>query len=415
MRWLVGLMLLTASCTAHSTFLKPPDTRAKAFTESLKLNEISQPTIAPAWYRCGAKEGNSPYSVWEPLSLSAVGENQALVLTTLGFVAVDKTSGLLGQLDALLPTDKAKLGGGDQVFVMRAQGQLIRYPGTSELLQQETSSGRSIGYWHQWRAFDASPGCVAIAKDDEVSISLDDGISFHRSIPESNRHVNNLWCRSDGLVVAEIPDRERVEFYSTRDRGRRWSQLPNGPPSLFRDGTFLWGKKERCIYVVSENGTSWIETDERHLPRRDFWLRFVSLNQSPKHVGPSDFYDAARPSMVSDRTLGSTPCAQSSDQTSPSYSLSSPSGGNNADCSGQGCLRYIHPKKPSGLTYVGALAATSDKRRDPLIVVANTDQGAHVKTAFFLPARISRPRTGHHGAGLQELGQHKPVHIRHGS
>ncbi len=86
-----------------------------------------------AWFEIGSRlEGNAP-SPFEHLELSAVGTQRAIVLTTFGYVDVDRHQGMVGHLAAIDPADQPRLGDNDSVLVMRTDGRLVRFAETKHL------------------------------------------------------------------------------------------------------------------------------------------------------------------------------------------------------------------------------------------------------------------------------------------
>ena len=103
--------------------------------------------------------------------------------------------------------------------------------------------------------------------------------------------------------------------------------------------------------------------------------------------------------MVSDRTLGSTPCVQSSDQTSPEPAFPPKPNGKTIVPTWHVSRMYI-PKSPVAWL-IGALAATSDKLSPPFIVVADTNAR---KLTLRTPPAACRPEFLAQGPGIMVLG-----------
>ena len=371
------LFVLLAACAGPHVNLSPqyvPDAHRSVGNSREKAQPALQPPSAkqPAWYLPSRYKSKAWMTLWNNLELSSVGEEQAILLTSLGYVALDRATGFIGQLKGALASDQLRLGDADRVFVLNANGQLTRFSSVRPLLSSDHSGGSVVGVWSNWRGFDAAPGCLAVATDDAVRISSDRGQSFRISHPEPGRIINNVWCRPDGLVVAEVVQERHVTLVTTSNGGRSWKRLPEGPKRIWRDGVFLWGTHNGCPHVISQSGHDWIKTSTSNIPRHSQWLQWGTFPQEHLSLRHSRGYSSNRTSMVPDEDLFTSTCEPTPpprNQKATDITLGART--SDSRCSPMECLSYSSTKTPVGQRLRAALSASS---AHSTVILADTER-----------------------------------------
>jgi hypothetical protein len=381
-RFVVLFGLVLAGCSSWPEL----SVTEKEHSLTVSNEKLIQPAVVtPQWLSIGPSSENTVPSLLEALELSTVGERYAAVLTTLGYVGVDRAQGLIGHLIALSSQDDIRLGSNDAALVLRRNGELARFANLSALLVEDASPDARLGLWPGWRTFDAFETCIAIGTNDRVSVSTDGGTTFRTSTPSPGHIVNSVWCGKDGLVVTEVAKPHRIHALISKNQGKHWTAMPNAPTRIFRDGAFLWGKNDTCASVLSVTGNSWIQIPKTRLPSRKFWLDLVSVTphgplvrseeaDTPNfaNVPPDDLLNADSSQCEPTPVVGSAP------KTSRRPLITSSKGPKKSHqpsltCKGDACIESSLSKYPSRTRFGAGLAARTRDTQAPVIAVTDNE------------------------------------------
>ncbi|MFA5625246.1 MAG: hypothetical protein WC966_09375 [Bradymonadales bacterium] len=142
----------------------------------------------------------------------------------------------------------------DSLFIELSANQLV-LAGKEKLRVIDLSSGAELS-----RGYGEIAGVEALPEQEGASISAFEPMG--------------LWWRFDGVGVLRLRHLLDTALFVTRDGGKSWERMAEGPKQLQRVGAWIWDGKSK---LLSEDAKDWLEVE---IAQYEDWSKIFNLSST---------------------------------------------------------------------------------------------------------------------------------------